>query len=372
MARRHWEKCIAHSDDKVHIFVDEYFGAKNRRCLLIAAAGFDPRSIRITEILAGALKDRLEAIFIREERGKPDDNLVVAAEQNEEQLKRLVTKCEVVKIDVFAEDDAPVGGTRIVRTLAQLEVSPEITDIVLDMTAMSIGIGFPTARLLLEKCEAEKQRAFHIMIASNPELDDKITCEPGDRPMSVKGFSGGDTSSPDLETAQIWIPQLAKGKAAALEEIGRSIGAYYKTCPILPFPAQDPRRGDVLMTEYGTVLVNEWQVDPRDFVYVSEHNPLDCYRTLSSLAVRYRQAVSDVFVPVIVISPIGSKVVAAGALMGALEHNLKVQYIETVRYDFDTTAQAEEGAPEHLVHLLLSGPAYGNYGKLPETENEQE
>ena len=365
MVRRHWENCIVHSGDKVQTFVDEYFGATDRRCLLIAAAGFDPRSIRITKILARALKDRLEAIFIREERGKPDANLVVAAEKNKEQLEKLVTKCKVVKVNVFAEDDAPVGGARIVRTLAQLKASPEITDIVLDMTAMSIGIGFPAARLLLEKCEAEKRLTFHIMIASNPELDDKIACEPVDRPMAVRGFSGVDSSSPDLETAQIWIPQLAKGKAAALDKIGRSIGEWYKICPILPFPAQDPRRSDALMTEYGTALVNEWQVDPRDFVYVSEHNPLDCYRTLSILATRYRQAMSEVFVPVIIISPIGSKVVAAGALMGALEHDLTVQYIETVRYDFDTTAQVEEEAPEHLVHLLLSGPVYGDYGNAP-------
>ena len=372
MERPHWKKCIAHSDDKVQTFVDEYFGATDRRCLLIAAAGFDPRSTRITEILARALKDRLEAIFIREERGKPDANLLVAAEENKEQLETLVAKCKVVKVDVFGEDGAPVGGARIARILAQLEVPPEITDIVLDITAMSIGIGFPAARLLLEKCEAQERRAFHIMIASNPELDDKIVCEPGGRPVAVRGFLGVDTSFSFPEAAQIWIPQLAKGKAAALDEIGSSIGACYKICPILPFPAQDPRRGDALMTEYGTALVDEWEVDPRDFLYVSEHNPLDCYRTLSGLAARYQQAMSDVFLPVIVISPIGSKVVAAGALMGALEHNLTVQYIETVRYDFDTTAQAEEEAPEHLVHLLLSGSAYGDYGNAPETENEQE
>jgi len=364
MARRHWDNCIAHFDDKVSTFVDDYFGSSGRHCLLIAAAGFDPRSRHITKILAKALGDRLEALFIREERGKPDSSLVAAAEENQKQLRKLVAKCDVLKIDVFGDDNAPVGGARIANALADLKISPEITDVVLDMTAMSIGIGFPAARLLLENCEAHGSRAFHIIIASNPELDDEIVSEPGGRPMAVRGFPGADTSSASFETARIWIPQLARGKVAALDEIGRSGGECYKICPILPFPARDPRRADALMSEYRTALIDEWQVDPRDIVYASERNPLDSYRTLSTLAARYRQAVSDVFTPSIVLSPIGSKVMAAGALMAALEHDLTVQYIETVRYDFDPTASAAERGPEHLVHLLLSGPAYGDYSEM--------
>ena len=60
---------------------------------------------------------------------------------------------------------------------------------------------------------------------------------------------------------------------------------------------------------------------------------------------------------------------AAGALMAALEHDLTVQYIETVRYDFDTTAPTVKLTSESLVHLLLSGPAYGDYGKALEDSN---
>ena len=363
MARRHWDNCIAHLDEGVQKFVDEYFGTSDRRCLLVAAAGFHPRSRQITEILGKALGGRLEALFIREERGKPEASLIATAEENQKELEKLVPKCRVVKVDVFGDDNAPVGGARLAKTLANIKISSEITDVVLDMTAMSIGIGFPAAKLLLENCETHISRTFHIMIASNPDLDSKIVSEPGGRSMAVKGFAGADTSSASLETAQIWIPQLARGKAAALNEIGRSVGECYKVCPLLPFPAMDPRRDDALMTEYRTALVEEWQVDPRDLVYASERNPLDCYRTLSTLAACYRQAVAGVFAPSIVISPIGSKVMSVGALMAALEHDLTVQYIETLRYDFDPSGSADEPEPEHLVHLLLSGPAYGSYGK---------
>ncbi len=366
MGRDHWETCIAHFDDAVADFVGEYFAAKDRRCLLVAAAGFDPRSRRIAELLASTLGERLEAVFIREERGKPDSRLVAAGDANQAQLNALVPDCHVIKIDIFGDDEAPVGGTRIATALAALDIAPKVTDVILDMTAMSIGIGFPAAKFLLEGCEKHSNRAFHIMIASNPELDDKIESEPGGRPMAVKGFSGSDIPSPPTEIARMWIPQLAKGKAAALNDIGASIGECYKICPILPFPTHDPHRADTLIAEYRTALVDEWQVDPRDLVYASERNPLDSYRTLSTLAARYRQAVAGVFAPSIVISPVGSKVVAAGALMAALEFDLTVQYLETVRYDFDPRTSIEEDTPDNFVHLLLSGPAYGDFRKTLE------
>ena len=366
MARPYWETSIAHFDEGVQRFVEEYFSATDRRCLLVAAAGFDPRSGHIAETLAGELSNRLQALIIREERGKPDASLVAAADTNQAQLEALVQNCQVVNIDVFGDDDAPVGGSRIASALAEFKIAHEITDVVLDMTAVSIGIGFPMAKLLLEDCETHGNRAFHIMIASNPELDDKIESEPGGSPMAVRGFPGVDVSSSILDIARIWIPQLAEGKAAALNEIRASVGECYKICPVLPFPARDPRRADGLVAGYSTTLVDEWQVDPRDIIYASERNPLDYYRTLSTFAARFQETVKGVFVPSVVISPIGSKVMAVGALMAALEHDLMVQYIETVRYEFEPTAPTDEATPESFIHLLLSGPAYGDYGNAIE------
>lgn len=361
MSRPHWDNAIAHFDDHVGTFVTEYFGKSQRKCLLIAAAGFNPRSLRIATLLAETLGSRLDAIVIREERGKPDAALVEAADANEAALLALAS-CEVLRIDIFGDDDAPVAGSRIARALATYEIPEDITDVVLDMTALSIGIGFPAARLLLDQCEARGDCAFHLMIASSPEIEDKIMSEPDSRPMAIRGFAGEDISASNLKVAKVWVPQLAKGKSVALSEIGKTSNEWYKICPVLPFPAGEPRRADALIDEYQTHLVDSWDVDPRDIIYASERNPLDCYRTLATFARRYRLAVADIFAPSIVVTPIGSKVVAAGTLMAALEHDLTVQYIETVRYDFDPAAPANDDDPEYLVHLLLSGPAYGDYG----------
>ena len=356
--RKHWDNCIAHFDEDVTTFIAEYFGKSDRRCLLVAAAGFDPRSRRIAEMLATAMLTRVTALFIREERGRPNANLVADADANEAELRALLPDCRVLRVNVFGDDDAPVGGMRIASTLSAVDIPAEVTDVVLDLTALSIGIGFPAARLLLELCEQTAARSFHLMIASNPELDDRIVSEPSNRPMAVRGFSGTAGFGGTLEVATVWLPQLTKGRGATLDGIGRSVGDCYKICPVVPFPARDPRRADALLAEHQSRLVDEWFVDPRDIVYVSERNPLDCYRTLSTLKARYDLAVEGIYEPQIILSPVGSKVMAAGALMAAIEHDLRVEYLETVRYEFDATTHPTAPPPEMVVHLLLAGPAY--------------
>jgi hypothetical protein len=368
--RDHWNNCITHFDNDVGDFIASYFAEDNRRCLLVAAAGFDPRSRRIARMLSDTLGDRLSALLIREERGQPDTNLLNEADANEAAILEIVPKAIVARVEVFGDDGAAIGGPRIAALLANHTIEEDITDIVLDMSALSIGIGFPAAKMLLSDCEAAAGRSFHLLIVSNPELDDRIVSEPAERPMPVKGFAGTGHLTGMLDSARIWIPQLTKGRKSALASIGLSVGNCYKICPVLPFPARDPRRADGLIGEYENELVNEWQVDPRDIVYVSERNPLDCYRTLSTLKQRYDRTVEGTFEPHMILSPIGSKVMAAGALMAAIEYDLTVQYIETVRYEFDGTPPAPSDPPDMMVHVLLSGPAYGDYDAVTKAEEE--
>lgn len=358
--RKHWENCITNFDAAVDDFVADYFADASRRVLLVAAAGFDPRSRRISQMLADTLGSRLSALYVREERPGASEALIEQADENEAALKAIVPDSVVIEIEVFAEDGAPVGGSRIVSCLSEHPVADEVTDVILDLSALSIGVGFPAARMLLEDCESTENRSFHLMIVSNPEMDDKISSVPSSRAGSVKGFS------PPIEDdaqglAQVWIPQLARGRALALTQIGAAIPSRYKICPLLPFPARNPRRADDLLAEYRTELVDEWEVDPRDVVYASERNPLDCYRTLSTLKTRFDRTMKGTYEPRMVLSPVGSKVLAAGALMAAIEHDMAVQYLETESYLFDSDMFGPSEAPDMTVHLILSGPLYASY-----------
>lgn len=365
--REHWLNCITHFDEKVDAFIDSYFASQDKRALLVAAAGFDPRSRRVTELLSNRMGKRLSAIFIREERPGASEDLQRRADETEKSLRVVVPDCVVTQIDIFADDGAPIGGSQIVSELLHHPIATDVTDVIVDMSALSIGVGFPAVRLLLEECERRGDCVFHLLIASDPNLDDQIRSDPSDRPSPVKGFAPLPAigQEGDLDVAQIWIPQLARGLASTLAKIGRQFPDRYKVCPLLPFPSRNPRRADDLMTEYVTEISEEWRVDPRDLVYASERNPLDTYRLLSRLKQRFDRTMEGTYALQMILSPIGSKVMAAGAMMAAIDHDMSVHYVETESYNFDGAVPSAEpdalGKEASLVHIILAGPLYANF-----------
>jgi hypothetical protein len=360
--RAHWENCLTHFDQGVEQFIKEYFSSSDRKCLLIAGAGFDPRARLVAERLAAVMGDRLSGLFVREDRGDPAVSLRALADKNEEQLRSVVTRCTVATIGIFSPDDnAAVGGHGVRSLLQDFDWQDDLTDVVLDMSALSIGVGFPAARLLIERCEANPALNLHLMIASNPELDDRIVGEPASQAQAVRGFAG-PSSFQAMPLARIWLPQLGRGRVETLRKIRATHDNVYKVCPIVPFPARNPRRADELLCEYQPALVDEWKVDARDYIYVSESNPLDCYRTISTLKKRYDKTVSEVFFPQMILSPLGSRVIAAGAMMAAVKHDLSVHYVETLRYEFKSPPTAPQSqSKDMIVHIWLHGPVYAGY-----------
>jgi hypothetical protein len=360
--RAHWHTCITHFDAALDAFIADYFSDTSRKCLLFAGAGFDPRSRRIAMKLQAKLGPRLHGFLVREERQDPAQHLREIADENEAELRKLMPSAHVANIAMFDPvDKAPVGSQKILEELKTFVWPKGITDIVLDFSALSTGISFPMARFLLETIESRDGLSFHIMTSSNPELDMRIVGEPHSTPMFVKGFTGAPPQSLDQEVARIWLPQLASGRMPVFDKIRPEFNKAYRICPIVPFPARNPRRSDDLIAEFLPML-DEMSVDPRDFIYVSERNPLDSYRKLTMLKQRYDKTVEGIFVPELVLSPVGSKVMAIGALMAAIEHELRVQHVENIRYDFDPTR--EQGGSEQQdmsVHVWLHGPIYAGY-----------
>lgn len=362
MTRAHWENCLTHFDDGVERFIKEYFSSTDRKCLLIAGAGFDPRTRLVAERLAAAMGDRLCGLFVREDRGDPAVNLRALADENEKLLRAAVKHSNVQTIKIFSSaDNAAVGGHGMRSLLLGFAWPNDLTDIVLDMSALSMGVGFPAARMLIEHCEANPALNLHLMITSNPELDDSIVGESALQAQSIRGFAGpsGYQAKP---VARIWLPQLGRGRVETLRKIRATHDSVYKVCPVVPFPARNPRRADELLSEYQPALVDEWKVDARDYIYVSEKNPLDCYRTVSTLKKRYDKTVDEVFFPQIILSPLGSRVIAAGAMMAAIEHDLSVHYVETLRYEFKPPASGvQPQSKDMIVHIWLHGPVYAGY-----------
>ncbi len=104
-------------------------------------------------------------------------------------------------------------------------------------------------------------------------------------------------------------------------------------------------------------LESGWSVDTRNIVYAAEDDPLDLYRTILRLDDLRKPVFQEVGGSLLVLSPTGSKVMALGALMAALERDLPVAYLESIGYDLDGSVSTTSATP-NLLHVWLEGDVY--------------
>ena len=353
---RRWDPCITHRGGEVDGFLAHYFAQPDRNVLLVAGAGFDPRS-RTFATLLSETDSSFRALLIRENRPLPPQDQSERAEANAKIILAEVVGRQMESIDIFDSNNAVVGGRNVVSVVNRQDLGG-VTDVIVDVSALSTGISFPIIRYFVERIGRSKGAAnLHVFAVHNPRLDDQIRSVDSDFPGFVHGFKGRSTLDDTADAARLWLPLLATERRAALERLYRFIEPH-DTCPILPFPARDPRIGDVLAKEY---LTNEietpWSVDSRNIVYADEGDPLDLYRTILRLDDLRKQVFAETGGSMLVLSPLGSKLMALGALMAALERNLPVAYLESIGYELEAKVPVEIGQP-NLVHLWLEGDVY--------------
>ncbi len=365
MQESRWQNCVVHYNNEVLEFFSEYFTSNNRKCLLIGGAGFDPRSTLLIKHLSSLLDDRLESFLIKEERPAPSEELAQKAGQNIEEMKKYCASTIVKKIDIFAADNAVVGGRNVIRSIREISLK-KYTDVVLDMSALSMGISFPVARYLYEHVQNFNTIVnVHLVVISNPNLDSLIDSTPNDRVSNVHGFAQSNLYGQDEQEALLWLPQLSVSKIQVLKMIHRNVKPH-DTCPILPFPTEQPKKGDEVVLKlfssireaWGRPLENEWGLDPRNFLYADERKPLDIYRSILRLDDERRPVFESFGGSRIILSPVGSKIPAIGALMAAIERKFPVVYVESLAYSM-SEGQREIGYREsRLAHIWLFGDAY--------------
>ena len=352
-----WDPCIHHRDGEAYAFFSEYFADSSRKVLLICGAGFDPRSAEVARKLVDA-KVRLRGFFIREDRPRPDAVLVGKADGNENLLKALIPECRVERIAIFSSDDqAVIGGRSIVRAFLDLDLKG-VTDIVLDMSALSLGVSFPLAKVLFDRGSTKDAAIFpnvHLVVTTKSSVDESIHCELIDRHQLIPGFAEDANLESLSGRTKLWLPQLSPNREHALEIIHTAL-LPGETCPIVPFPARNPRAVEELIELYKTQINEPWRVDDRDFLFAAEDDPLDLYRTILRVDELRKATYAAAGGSLTMLSPVGSKAMAVGALLAALERRLPVVYVETQRYTLGA-----EGLPNPeigLVHLWLTGDVY--------------
>lgn len=355
---RRWDPCVFHRGESAETFCIEYFGDNGRKLLLIAGAGFDPRSSRSAELITTAASGRADGLFLREERANPDAHLVEGANANERSMKAAIPGARVERCDVFADDGAVIGGRRAMKILSEIDLSV-YTDVIADMSALSVGISFPILRYLLERAAASKAALnVHALVLDNAGTDSSIQSRPCDRTGPVQGFQGNIKTDAASKATKLWVPQLIEGKSSILDMIYKFVEPH-DVCPVLPFPSADPRRCDALFEHFADEFESVWEVDSRSVLYADERNPLDLYRTILRIDDARQRVFTEVGGSMVVLSPLGTKAMALGCLMAAVERGLPVVYVESIGYSVDFAIIRPASKPSaELVHVWLAGDAY--------------
>jgi hypothetical protein len=338
-------------------FVREFFQERERQVLLIGGAGFDPRSAEIS-VLLGEGSSPAQGIFIREDRPNPDAELLRRVELNIERMMSSVRSGQAVSVDVFAPDGAVVGGRKIVAAICDQDLSA-FTDVIVDLSALSLGIAYPVVRLLFEfVTRSGSGPNLHLLVTDEPRLDEEIVPTVSDRVSTVHGFQGGFGLDKNARATKLWLPQLVVGKRPILERI-RAYVDPHEVCPILPFPATDPRLSDRLIEHYRNELESTWEVDARDLIYADQRNPVDLYRTILRMDDARRRVFQEVGGSMVILSPVGSKALVAGSMMAAIERDFPVVYVEPIAYSVDFEKLERIASPQpQLVHVWLAGEVY--------------
>ena len=355
---RRWDRCISHRGVETEQFLAHYLSNQDVRVLLIAGIGFDPRSTRICKLLAPILGSRLTGLFLREERPEPHRELVEHSQRNYEEMVNLVPNSSEEKIDIFAPDGAVIGGRNAVRAVHKKSMT-DFTDVIIDFSAISIGVGFPITRLLFDRvCAGAASYNLHLLVTDEPFTDDLVFPTACDIVDTIHGFKAGFGLFDNTRAAKLWLPQLIRGRNAVLDKI-HSYCRPHDVCPVLPFPASRPRLADELIEEYSSEFESTWGVDTRNLIYADEKKPLDLYRTLLRIDDARRPVFAGTGGSLIILSPVGSKVLAIGALMAALDRDFPIAHVESIAYSVDfKTIDADRLQSGEVVHVWLYGDAY--------------
>ncbi|MEI6828120.1 MAG: hypothetical protein WCK54_21215 [Desulfuromonadales bacterium] len=306
------------------------------------------------------LGSSLECIFIKEERPEPDPKLVQKANENLNQLTTIYPASTVITIDIFADDNAVVGGINIIKSLQDINLDG-FTDLIVDFSALSIGVSFPIVKYFFDLIVRDELKVnIHLLVISNPSMDGMICSVPNDRATEIRGFARSDRLYGEADKAKLWLPQLSGGRKEVLRRIHDSV-VPHDVCPIVPFPSGDVKKGDNIVIDFIAELENEWRVDKRNYVYADENQPLDIYRTILKIDDQRRPVFQTFGGSVIILSPLGSKLLAIGALMAALERKFPIVYVEALEYSVDwEKVDLLQIDTSKKAHIWLYGEAYQN------------
>jgi hypothetical protein len=320
--------------------------AAGAKVCLIMGIGFDPRMCLGLSLLKGVAPAGSLSIKAIDFDSPTDEVAAESAVNTRAEFESLVDGVDLEFLDVPSRD----GIESFARASADLFESLDgfdQTDIIVDVSALPRALFFPLIAKLLYLCDEAGAEApnLHVFAGNAAWLDQLIEDQGIDEnAVWLHPFSAAFLSEADEHLPRVWMPVLGEGDSQSLERVSELVSPA-EVCPMLPFPAKSPRRGDRLFEKYRELLFDELRADSGTVIYGDEGNPFQVYRRLRRSTMRYVEALRPLDGCKVAYSAQSSKLIALGVLLVAYE------FLDSSTYE---TGVAEIGTQGHRLSRLVS------------------
>lgn len=294
------------------------------KVLLIVGKGFDPRAVRMLEILREHLQGQnVWQIDYRD----------MATRQNADHASRSRKNAEIVRTmceNIFLEEKIVLeysgqSGKKVliisesVREVFSRDTLAGYENILVDVSAMPRSVSFSIIKRLLD-IKGKAQNLF-ILASENSGYDDNISPRIVEESAQyLPGFNTFSMSSEADDDDVIWLPALGMNMEHAFDIIVNYLKAV-EICPLVPFPSKDIRRSENILRHQGEKLFRDYGVEKRNIIYIPERYPVLVYKKLCDTVHYYQKALEiDESHPVkFVFSSQSSKLIDIGIFLAAFE-----------------------------------------------------
>jgi hypothetical protein len=332
--------------------------------LFVAGAGFDPRATAVLERLVDVCARRVDGLLIELPQDATDLAVRPLQAANRARIGELIAGVggDLTEQALPEFHDGRSLGRLVSHQFQRSGLLEAYGEVVLEVSAMPRSVFFPLIRGVLERAHLPAADArrwegdLHVAVCENPQADESILEEGTTAMAPIGGFAQSPSVGDPAPATRIWVPVLGERAVARVSRLHEELEPS-ETCPVLPWPAADPRRGDRLMLEYRQLLFEDIRLEPRNVIHAAERNPFDLYRTIGRLHERYRESLSPLGPVAMVLSSHSSKLLSLGVLLTAYEHGLEVQHVSPGTYGLHDGAEALRKHDE-IFDLWLTGEPY--------------
>ncbi len=286
-----WKDCINLRDE---IDINTFFkDSKNQ--LVIIGRGFDPRSCEGIKALKKVNNDIdiLLLNYYEKQKTSSKQNEIKSEKNYQELLSIGGNKIKETSIKMWKEEyENKISITHeSIRNNIKTDMIQVYDQIIVDISAMPRTVSFNLIKRLLTI--KNKLQKLYIIVSENSEFDDKI--EPIIAAEMAEYLHGFNTFSVGMESISdsiiVWLPILGFNELPALKKIEDFLKPQ-EICPVLPFPAQNPRRGENTLRYYSEFLFKSLEIEKRNIIYVPESHPLLTYQKLCNTVQYYENALN--------------------------------------------------------------------------------